>query len=571
MKKPSMKILYAVMIVVLTLAGQSLTAQVAFDFSEEAVISRMKEDVYTLASEEMEGREAGTEGERKAAAYIKERMQEIGLEPLFGDAYYQDFTFPGEWIWGEDNYFTYLDHTFVHGDDYYAFPGSESGKVSGSFVHVGYGLTGLEGVEGYENYCDYALHGDIEGKVFIMEVFVPEALDSLVDAAPFQILQQKVSVASERGAAGVIFVNTRSSRGDPPLNLRVPANLFDLPLIFAEDHVLHALMGDQTGTIDMEVDVSREEVTSMNVAGYIDNGAPRTVVVGGHYDHVGWGGRGSRSPGVQAIHYGADDNASGTAGVLEAARYVAGSDLTSHNYLFIAFGAEEKGLIGSRHFTGSDAYDMERINYMFNMDMIGRLEDETLTLIGTGSSPSWDGLIDRHTPEGMTVRKNPGGRGGSDHTSFYVKDIPVLFFFTGIHDDYHRPEDTADRVNYEGAAEIVSFAIDMMKDIDRRGDRLAFSSTSTTDDAPARMEGVTLGLMPDHGYEGEGLRVLAVSDDRPAQKGGIENGDVIVRINDMDILEIQTYMEALNSLSAGDLVSVTVVREGDEHVMEVEL
>ncbi len=560
------------MTVALILLGQNLAAQVEFDFTEEAVISRLKEDVYTLASEEMEGREAGTEGERKAAAYIKERMQEIGLEPLFGDTYYQHFTFPGEWIWGDDNYFTYLDHTFVHGDDYYAFPGAESGKMSGSFVHVGYGLTGLEDVAGYETYCDYALHGDIEGKVFVMEVFVPEALDSLLDVASFQVLQQKVSVAEERGAAGVIFVNTKSSRSDPPLNLRVPANMFDLPLVFAEDHVLHALMSDQTGRIELETDVYREEPASMNVAGYIDNGAPHTVVVGGHFDHVGWGGRGSRSPGVHAIHYGADDNASGTAGVLEAARYLAGSELTSHNYLFIAFGAEEKGLIGSRYFTESDAYDIERINYMFNLDMIGRMEDETLTLIGTGSSPSWDELIDRHTPEGMTIRKNPGGRGGSDHTSFYVKDIPVLFFFTGIHDDYHRPEDTADKVNYEGAAQIVSLAIDMMEDLDHRNDRLAFTSTtSTTDDAPARMEGVTLGVMPDHGYEGEGMRILSVSDNRPARQAGMESGDVIVKINDMEILEIQTYMEALGTLREGDTATVVVLRGDEEHSMEVEL
>ncbi|MFP4064064.1 MAG: M20/M25/M40 family metallo-hydrolase [Bacteroidales bacterium] len=566
-----MKLLNSVLFVVLALAGQTLTAQVVFDLSEEAVISRMKEDVYALSSEEMEGREGGTEGERKAAAYIMERMREIGLEPLFGDDYYQDFTFSGEWIWGEDNYFSYLDHIFVHGDDYYAFPGAETGEISGSFVHVGYGLTGLEGVDGYENYCDYALHGDIEGKVFVMEVFVPEALDSLMDAAPFQILQQKVSVAKDRGAAGVIFVNTKSSRDDPPLNLRVPADLFDLPLVFAEDHVLHALMSDQSGSIDLEVDVYREELASMNVAGYIDNGAPHTVVVGGHYDHVGWGGSGSRSPGVRAIHYGADDNASGTAGVLEAARYVAGSDLSNHNYLFIAFGAEEKGLIGSRHFAGSDAYDMERVNYMLNLDMIGRLEEETLTLIGTGSSPSWDELIDRYTPEGMTVRKNPDGSGGSDHTSFYVKDIPVLFFFTGIHDDYHRPEDTPEKVNYEGMAKVVSFALDMMAELDQRNDRLAFSSTSSGDATPSRMEGVTLGLMPDHGYGGKGLKVLAVSDDRPAQKAGIENGDVIVQINDMEILEIQTYMEALGRLSEGDIVTVVVNRGDEQHSLEVEL
>ncbi len=564
--KPVLSILFVIFVFVL----QPARAQMTFDFSEEAVISRLKEDIYTLASEEMEGREAGTEGERKAAAYIKMRMREIDLQPLFDGSYYQEFPFPGEWIWGSDNYFTYMDHTFEHGVDYYALPGAASGRVSASFAHVGYGLTALEGLEGFEDYCDYALHGDIADKFLIMEFFMPEALDTLADRRMFQLLFNKVETAQEKGAAGIVFVNTKSERDDPPVDLRVSRRGFDIPILFAQDNVLKKLMTDQSGMLDLTVDIYREDHTGLNVAGYIDNGSEATVVIGGHFDHVGYGGRGSRSPGVHAIHPGADDNASGTAGVLEAARYISSSSLDNYNYLFIAFSAEEKGLIGSRYFTDSDAYDMKKINYMFNLDMIGRMEENTLTLIGTGSSPAWDEMIDSYAPDHFTIRKNPGGRGGSDHTSFYVKDIPVIFFFTGIHEDYHRPGDTADKINYESASEIIRFSLDMMTSLDQM-DRLAFIPAPASQPGRTPERTVALGFMPDHGFDGEGLRVMAVSDNQPAQRAGMENGDIIIRINDMPVREIQSYMEALAGLRRGGKVSVLIIREGEEHTLEVNL
>ncbi len=564
--KHFLSLLVMAFVFVLSPAG----AQTIFDFSDEAVILRLKEDIYTLASEEMEGREAGTEGERKAAAYIKLRMQEIGLEPMFDGSYYQEFPFPGEWFWGDDNYFTYMDHTFEHGVDYYVLPGASSGQVSASFAHVGYGLTALEGIEGFEDYCDYALHGDIAGKFFIMEFYLPEALDTLADRRMFQLLFSKVEAARENGAAGIVFVNTRSERDDPPIDLRMSRRGFDIPILFAKDNVLHALMTDQSGALDVSVDIFREDLTGLNVAGYFDNEADATVVIGGHYDHVGYGGRGSGSPGVHAIHPGADDNASGTAGVLEAARYVSHASLNNYNYIFIAFSAEEKGLIGSRYFTDSDVYDMEKINYMFNLDMIGRMEDNTLTLIGTGSSPSWDDLIASHAPDHFTIRKNPGGRGGSDHTSFYVKDIPVIFFFTGVHEDYHRPGDTADKINYEHAAEIVRFSLDMVTSLEHM-ERLAFTPAPTGQPGRAPERTVALGLMPDHGFDGEGLRVMAVSDNQPAQRAGMENGDVIIRINEMPVREIQSYMEALSALRRGSTARVVVIRDDEEHTLDVNL
>ncbi len=560
----------ALLIIFASLLALPASARVQWDFSDEAVISRLKQDIHTLADEAMEGREAGTEGERKAAAYIKERMQEIGLQPAFDGSYYQEFPFPGDWVWGPGNYFTYVSHDFEHGVDYHVLPGSAATSVTAPFVHVGYGLTGLEDVEDFEDYCDYALHQDLDGKVFVMEFYLPEALDTLGDRRTFQLLFHKISTATEKGAAGIIFVNTKAERDDPPIDLRMGRRGFDIPILFAGEVVLEHMMMHQGETLELITDIERLELTGINVAGYIDNGAASTVVIGAHYDHIGYGGRGSRSPGVTAVHPGADDNASGTAGMLEAARYISSSSLDGHNYLFMAFSAEEKGLIGSRYFTDSDAYDLSRVNYMFNLDMIGRMEDNSLALIGTGTSPQWDALIDAHAPGHFDISRRPGGRGGSDHTSFYLKEIPVIFFFTGVHDDYHRPGDTADKINYPGAMEITRFALDMVSALDG-ADRLAFSQSGGQEPERQRTSTIALGLMPDHAFDGEGLRVLSVTDDRPAQQGGMVNGDIILRINDMQISEIYTYMEALGSLRSGQEIQVLVLREGEHKTLSLQL
>jgi len=550
---------------------QTLSGQETFDFSDNAVIQRIKDDIHILASEELEGREAGTEGEQKAADYIKNRMLDIGLQPLFSGSFFQEFPFPGEWVWGEDNSLTYNEQTFTDNIDFFVLPGSASGSWTKPLANVGFGITGMDNYEGFEGYCDFSLHEDLEDRIFIMEYYLPEALDTVINQRPIQLLFQKIRNAEENGAAGIIFINTQTEKNDPPIDLRFARRVFEMPILFAGQKVADHLLADVSGLIDVQTDIYRTENTAINVAGYLDNDAEHTVIIGAHYDHLGYGGRGSRSPETVAIHYGADDNASGTAAVLEAARYISSSTSPSnYNYLFIAFSAEEKGLIGSRYFTESEAYDLEKVNYMFNFDMIGRMQDETLTLIGTGSSPAWDDLIDENAPSHFTINKNPGGRGGSDHTSFYVNDIPVIFFFTGIHDDYHTPRDTPDKINYQAAHEIIAFGMDLVMELDGM-ERLEFSSAPAPATTRRRSDSVTLGLMPDHGFGGEGLRVLSVTDDRPAKKAGIENGDIIIKINDIKVLEIHSYMEALGGLNPGDTATVTVQR-GEEHVeFEVEL
>jgi aminopeptidase YwaD len=536
-------------------------AQVKFSFEPSKVKERIKKDITVLASDEFEGREAGTEGERKAAEYIQKRFSEIGITPVFNGSWMQSFTFPGGWQLGDKTGLTMGRDKYKVNQDFYVVP-TTPGSASAKAVYVKHGL-----VNDATN--DYAGLGDVKGNIFIMEIFPPT--DETNPARLLENINNRLESAASKGAAGIILVNTNPQRTDPVINLNHRYARLQIPVIFVKKPVFDNWeKKSKNRAISFTTEMKREVFTAWNVAGYIDNNAETTVVIGGHYDHVGYGGSGSRSPGVRAIHPGADDNASGTAGVIETARFLKQSDLKNNNYIFIAFSAEEKGLIGSRHFVESGAYDMDKVNYMFNYDMLGRVEKNDFSLIGTGSSPIWDSTIDKHSPDDYTVRKSLSGVGGSDHTSFYRKNIPVLFFFSGIHEDYHRPGDTEDKINYEGLNVMLSMAHNIIADLDGKG-KVPFSETVAPTRTASSRSGITLGVMPDHTFDGEGMRIQGVSAGRPAQKAGMKDGDIIIRIKEAKVSDIESYMQATGTLRENEKVSVRVLREGREVDLEVQL
>lgn len=559
-----MKITKIFLPLALALLAISAFGQRSFDFSKQSVIERLTTDIYVLASDSLEGREAGTAGERKAADYIKLRMQEIGLKPMFNGSFFQEVPFSGELIAGKNNTMVFGQKVLELGKDFFALPNTGNANVLAPLVYAAFGIEGVEGFNNYEGL------GNVAGKVVLLEYYSPEGFEEKLGINSREALASKLELAIKKGAAGIILGNSMAWRTDPRISLRMNVPREEIPIVYAAAEVFETLKNNSGAEIKLATELERDMHVGINVAGYWDNGAETTVIIGGHYDHLGFGGAGSRSPGEQVIHPGADDNASGTAGVLEAARFLVNSDLKKHNYIFIAFSVEEKGLIGSRFFADSDAYDMGKVNYMLNFDMLGRLNDYSLALIGTGTTPSWDAAIDQAAPDHFIIRKSPGGLGGSDHTAFYMKNIPVLFFFTGIHDDYHRPDDTPDKVNFKGTYEIIEFAYDLMRVVEAE-DRLAFTPTQTTDSRRRRSDGVTLGLMPDHAYDAVGLKIQAVIEDRPAHKAGIQNGDVIIRIDNEEIREIQTYMRALGNLQSGRTAQITVKRGEQELTFEVQL
>ena len=302
------------------------------------------------------------------------------------------------------------------------------------------------------------------------------------------------------------------------------------------------------------------EGTGKNVVAFLDNGAASTVVIGGHYDHLGMGGSGSRTPGESAIHNGADDNASGIAALLRIARHLKESELKNNNYLFIAFSGEEMGLFGSKHFAGNPTTDLASVNYMLNMDMVGRLnEEKVLAINGVGTSPVWKKVLERISVGGITIKTSDSGVGPSDHTSFYLKDIPVLHFFTGQHSDYHKPADDAHLVNYDGLYDVSSFIIALIESLDPKG-KLEFSKTKDNQDRQVARFKVTLGVMPDYVHNGDGMRIDSVLDGKPAHAAGLKDGDVITKIGDTEVTDIYSYMEGLSKFKKGDTTRVIVLR-----------
>ncbi|MCA4894059.1 MAG: M28 family peptidase [Cytophagales bacterium] len=308
-----------------------------------------------------------------------------------------------------------------------------------------------------------------------------------------------------------------------------------------------------------------EEGTAYNLVGFIDNQAANTIVIGAHFDHLGLGNQGSSldaNP-QNKIHNGADDNASGVAGVIELARYFQMNKIKeSTNFLFICFSGEELGLYGSKYFTENPTIDLTKVNYMINMDMIGRLDPQSknLAVSGTGTSAAWEPLLKKLSSEKLLIKTDSAGVGPSDHTSFYLKNIPVLHFFTGSHSDYHKPSDDAEKINYEGEKEILELIIRLVENLDKQP-KLTFLATKNKSMGSARAFKVTMGVMPSYTSSEEGLKVDGVTEGKPAQKAGIAAGDVIVQIASYQIKDIQSYMDALGKFEKGQVVPVKLKRE----------
>ncbi len=270
--------------------------------------------------------------------------------------------------------------------------------------------------------------------------------------------------------------------------------------------------------------------------------------------------------GQPEIHNGADDNASGTASMIELAFQLKGNKAKQYNYLFIGFSAEELGLNGSKYFVENPTIPLNTVNYMINMDMVGRMNDstKTITVGGYGTSPSWQSMIAAVKKKSFTIKFDSSGTGPSDHTSFYRKDIPVLFFFTGLHTDYHKPSDDADKINYVGMSQIVRFIQEMIQN-DKTPNKLVFTKTREQQTSTSTRFSVSMGIMPDYSYGGTGVRVDGVSDNRPAKKAGILGGDVVKQLGDYKTSSVEAYMQALSKFKKGDKTTVVVVR-GDKEI-----
>ena len=314
-----------------------------------------------------------------------------------------------------------------------------------------------------------------------------------------------------------------------------------------------------------------KEQKGYNVVGFLNNKAPYTIVIGAHYDHLGLGhDHNSLDANPEGkIHNGADDNASGTAGVLELANYFSkNKSIEPFNFLFICFSGEELGLLGSKKWCENPDINLNNINYMINMDMIGRLNDSTkkLMIYGVGTSPSFVPLLDS-LKLSFNIKKDSSGIGPSDQTSFYLKDIPVLHFFTGQHSDYHKPSDDAEKVNYKGEAEVLSYIVNVIEKTFHYP-KLTFSKTRNPDMGKSSFK-VTMGVMPDYTFDGLGMRIDGVTENKPAFKAGLKTGDIVIKIGEFIIKDLQTYMKALSKYEKGETTTIEIIRNEELKVFNL--
>tara|TARA_B100001758_G_scaffold245694_1_gene259206 strand:- start:8127 stop:9731 length:1605 start_codon:yes stop_codon:yes gene_type:complete len=512
-------------------------------FSQESkgpktIVDRLKSDILFLSDDKLEGRETGTIGEQLALEYLQKRFNEIGLKTKthsfqFNDNVEVDFS--------------------SNNDALYPTRYSANGSLNNvDYIDVNFGIHALD-----LDYSDY-ISLDVRGKIALINTSSPDGIHPHSKYINYHDLKIRADIAKEKGAIAVIYY-TDDKHAETPLKKFKKINSAGIPVLFFDDS-----KDKITAKIRAKINLTERRNKGVNLIAEVNNSKENTIIIGAHYDHIGWGAEGSRYRGEPAIHNGADDNASGTAGILELARVYNNSKYDNYNYLFIAFSGEEKGLLGSNAFAKSDLFNPHKINYMINMDMIGRLnEDGMIAVYGTGTSPRWDLLLKENMPEKVTISTTKSGVGPSDHTSFYLQDIPVLHFFTGAHEDYHKPSDDADKINYEGIETVLNYIQNLINDLDDEK-KLLFTKTKSDENRKVPKFSVTLGVIPDYLYSEKGMRIDGVTDGKPAFNSGMQKGDVVLQLGEIKVLDMMTYMKALGHYAKGDKVKAIVNRDGTE-------
>lgn len=534
---------------------------------DKKAVERIKKDVYVLADDAMQGREAGTPSELQAALYISTRFMQNKLKPMGSQKYFKPFEFQSETKLGENNVLTLNSKTLKLYADFYPLSYSSSSEVKGKLVKAGFGIIAPE-----LNYNDYKdIEDEIKGNIAVIEISSPDGIHPHSKYSAYHDLSKRIEIAKKMGAIAVIFINSDKKTDEPGEKLSNKITSYDIPVIFAKGLAYKIIMDATEVHASIKTEIIREERVGWNVIGFIDNKAKYTVIIGAHYDHIGWGEENSTYRGEKAIHNGADDNASGVAVMIEIAnRLRKNKKAKNNNYLFIAFSGEEKGLLGSSNFVKNPSIDLNSVNYMINLDMVGRLNpiEKLLYINAVGTSPLWKDILN-NVQTSIKIKTSEPGIGPSDHTSFYLQNIPVLHFFTGLHSDYHKPSDDADKINYEGAAEISDYIIKLIETADSKG-KLPFSKTKEEESSRISRMKVTLGIMPDYTYSDKGLRLEGISEGKAAEKAGLQKGDIILKIGNNEIIDMNSYMKALSGFNKGDKTNITILRGNEILVKEVE-
>jgi hypothetical protein len=591
-------------------------------------VDRLRQVIAYLASDALEGRRTGTPGANDAAHYIAGEFNRFGLRPGLQIArpartrgenqarYLQPFPYANGVELGSNNLF-YVNPgraddiaQFRVGDDWMPLGFSSNANLkSAEIVFAGYGISSAE-----LKYDDYAA-SNAKGRVAIVFAGTPDGDNPHGQFARAGEIRFKVAAARAAGVQALLIIANEAKLKEDRLSRLSYDNNGEagIPVIVIARQLAGKILGSRdTGLADFEkgadsrnantsaelrlpvrglkldlsTDVVRRESPSFNVIGVLPGSDPKlkgeAIVIGAHYDHLGLGGEGSGSLSARTgIHHGADDNASGVAGLIELARMLS---LTKprRTIVFIAFSGEEEGLIGSSFYVNHPIVPLANTVAMINMDMIGRMKENKLIVGGIGTASDWRSIVnDRNALTGLkaahattnsvwtaqpfVLALSEDGYGPSDHSSFYAKRVPVLFFWTGTHDDYHKPSDTADKINYEGEARIVSFVADIIGAIDKDDKRPTYAVAKSESQGRSMGFRVYLGTIPNYAEANDGLKLDGVRDDSPASKAGLKAGDRIVKMAGHEVKNVYDYTYALGEMKAGQEYEVEIVR-GSEHL-----
>ena len=532
----------------------------------EGAKERVYEDIKFLASDELQGRLPGTEGIEQAAQYIASSFEAIGLQTVVEDGYYQQFTI-ADWVsFGDKNALNFKGQDYVLAEDFFPAPWNENSSVSAKLVDVGFGITAPD-----LSYDDYEgmTQKKLQGKIFLMDISSPDGIHPHSKYLKYHDLGDRIAMARDKGASGVVLINQGGMASDIDIKYR-KIHGRHIPVVFISNPDLAEALADKK-KISFTTEASENRILTKNVMGFIDNQSEYTVILGAHYDHLGWGSESSLYAGEEPmIHNGADDNASGVAGILELARnlVVDTSSGPKPNYLILAFSGEEMGLLGSAFFAENMVDLNLETRYMINLDMVGRLENNYLAVSGVGTSPVWKDLVRESGCNELKIKTSASGVGPSDHTSFYYQEIPVLHFFSGTHEDYHKPTDDVEKINFEGETQLLGYILGLLHDT-RSLENIPFTPTKDESQKAPKFS-VTLGVMPDYMFDGEGMKIDGVTAGKPASKAGLEKGDVLVKMGDVKVVDMQSYMKALGQFKKGDKTEVTYIRKGKQLSSTVE-
>lgn len=554
-----------------------------------------------LSSDSLKGRQAGMPGDSLSAEYIKNELVSYGLAPLSGDGL-QRFKVTSRIVPGEENSFSINEKTYTPEKDFTPLAFTSNADLQSEVLFVGYGFNINNDSLKWNDYKGI----DVKGKWVLIIRADPEPDKSVSPFIPFSGDRDKALLAKDMGAAGVLMVSGPAfDPQDTFESLNSSDYSVDIPVIRIKRDVANDILAKAKTTVanlekklnntrkpaslatgvmvKAKAEIIIEKNNTRNVVmllpGQDELFKNEYIIIGAHFDHLGMGGPGSSSRAVDtvAVHHGADDNASGVAMMLELAEKFAHTK-GSHkrSIIFIAFTGEELGLLGSKYFTENPGIDLSKVNAMINLDMVGRLTDSTsLQIAGVGTAEGFkDFVIANSDTSIIKFSFSNEGYGPSDHSSFYGKNIPVLFYSTGAHLDYHTPSDTYDKINYKGMVAISKIVFDIVEKLANSSERLNFMESGPKVEAgrAMRRKSVTLGIMPDFaGNVKNGLRADFVTPGKPAAMGGMKKGDIITSINGKTVNNIQDYMFRMGQLKHGQTISVEVLRNNRKEVLLIQL